>query len=243
MPRAIWYRHWLEIRGGLLVAALIVALMCLAYPIFVFEAARVFARTSGLEGGALEVFAEPLPSLGAERFFPWAAHAWLCGAVAWSIGLFLGGTGIRSNSFEPRHPSVVHTLTLPVSRLDLLWTRFAASCAATLVLLAAMLVVNCAVMLVVGRPVPLGAMAASSALSGLILVVVLAVLGMVMVWDDRFVGFVFPVALLVAIVYGWPAMARFVGSPGVPWNALVVLLPVAAAALAVTAVTAARRDF
>ena len=105
--------------------------------------------------------------MGPARFLPWAAHTWVSTGAAVIVGIFLAGTGIRTNGFQPGHRSMYYTLTLPISRFGLIWTRFASACAAVYVLFAAMLVLDCAVLLVMRQPVPLGPMAMSSFLAGL----------------------------------------------------------------------------
>src|SRR6185437_11333611 len=101
---------------------------------------------------------------------PWAAHTWASAGAAIIVGIFLAGTGVRTNGFQPGHPSMYYTLTLPISRFELIWTRFASACVAVYVLYAATLVADCAILLVMRQQVPLGPMAVSGFLAGLLVV-------------------------------------------------------------------------
>lgn len=243
MTRAIWYRHWLEIRGGLLVAAVIVGVFAvLLYPVFVLTSSAALDEARVISG-YFAAFGDLLGPFGSERYFPWGAHVWICGLTAYMVGVFLAGSGIRSNSLTPFHPSHLYTLTLPVSRTRLLCTRFAASCAATVALYAAMLVVHVAVLIVMGRELPLVAMAASSALAVGLVLVILAVIGSLQTWDDRVAGLVFVVALVVATLFAWQPTLRYLASQAVPWTALAWIGAITTTALALAALVAQRKDF
>jgi hypothetical protein len=170
----IWYRHWIEIRSGLCVAAVFMTLMCLLFLVEVFGGTSSYAHTGQIVS-ALNALTPQLAAMGPERFLPWGAHTWASAAAAVMVGIFLAGTGIRTNGFQPGHLSMYYTLTLPISRFELMWTRFVSACAAVYVLFAGMLVVDCAILLMMRQPVPFGRMALSSFLAGLFAVAAMAV--------------------------------------------------------------------
>lgn len=240
MTRAILYRHWLEMRGGLAAAGVVVALVSM-FNLVAFSLV-------------------PIAWANAERVASSIDHNWSSGAAALFLGLFLGGTGLRTNSFPPGHPSLYYTLTLPASRFALICTRLVVACAATAALFAAMLVVNGLALLVTGHGVPLGAMAASSFLAGLIAVTIQAVLGLLLpLWDERLaqwaiaVGFV-AIAFSVTNVandntatwsYDWiPAAITFIASPPATWSGAVgALALIIVASVSVASLIARRKDF
>jgi hypothetical protein len=213
MAASLWYRHWLEIRGGLLVAFIGVALLSAAYPFF----------AAGNDGR--------LP------------HVWLSSAASWALGVFVWGTGVRTNALQPNHPSYQFTLGLPVSRVRLILTRLAAACAALVALFGIMLVSNSLVLLLTGRAPALGAMAGSSALAALIVVAIMTSWGVIGLVDENHFGWVYPVAFIAALYWAWPATTAFVGSSEVPWSAVATLALVIGVAVSASVVMAYKRDF
>jgi hypothetical protein len=213
MAASLWYRHWLEIRGGLLVAFIGVALLSAAYPFF----------AAGNDGR--------LP------------HVWLSSAASWALGVFVWGTGVRTNALQPNHPSYQFTLGLPVSRVRLILTRLAAACAALVALFGIMLVSNSLVLLLTGRAPALGAMAGSSALAALIVVAIMTSWGVIGLVDENHFGWVYPVAFIAALYWAWPATTAFVGSSEVPWSAVATLARVIGVAVSASVVMAYKRDF
>lgn len=239
--RSLWRRHWLEIRGGLLVAAIAVAILCLVYPLLALLGTSELERTGRIAAGSAD-FASQLQRLSPEGFLSWRAHAWLLSVAVLLLGLAVPGTGIRTNNLQAGHPSLVFTLTLPVSRFDLIWTRFAASCAATFPLLGAMLIANSATALLLRHSVPLAAMAASSFLAALLAMVVIAVIGLLMLWNERALPWVV-VALVVGIRWTWPFTSGFLAIQSVPWSTIGTVLLVVGGALCTSAVVAHKKDF
>jgi hypothetical protein len=192
----------------------------------------------------LDALTPHLAAMGPAHFLPWGAHTWASAAAAVMVGIFLAGTGIRTNGFQPGHLSRYYTLTLPISRFELIWTRFASACAAAYVLFAAMLVVDCAVLLVMGLPVPFGPMAASSFLAGLLVVAVMAVFGvLVPLWKEQVSALLFVLAISAAVHWGWPSILRFAGSLDIPWLSIGALLLFTGGALSTAAILARRQEF
>jgi len=239
----IWYRHWIEMRGGLRVAAVFIALMCPLFQLAVRGGTNWYAH-SGRIIQELNALTPELTAMGPANFLPWGAHTWVSAAAAVIVGIFLAGTGIRTNGFQPGHSSIHYTLTLPISRYELIWTRFAGSCAAVYVLFAAMLVVDCAVLLVMRQPVPLGPMAVSSFLAGLLVVPIMAVFGVLIpLWKEQISGLLFVVAITAAIRWAWAPILRFAGSPGIPWLWIGTIVLVTGAALSTAAILARHEEF
>lgn len=238
----IWYRHWIEMRGGFCVAAACMILACLLFAVMVGGSTGWYAQ-SGRIINELNALAPQMTAMGPARFLPWAAHTWVSAAAAIIVGIFLAGTGIRTNGFQPGHPSMHYTLTLPVSRIELMWTRFASACAALYVLFAGMLVVDCAILVVMRQPVPLGPMAVSSLLAGSCVAPFMAVFGvLVALWKESLSGFVF-IAIAATTQWAWPTLLRFAGSQDIPWPGIAAIVLVTAAALSSAAVLARRLEF
>ena len=240
MTRAIWYRHWLEIRFAATVAGIAVGLLCLLH---------VTVVSLGATG------APPEPDR-----IPWlVGYAWSFGAAALFAGLLLGGTGIRTGGLEPGHPSLYYTLTLPASRFGLIWTRFAVAAAAAAALLAAMLTAGAVALLVTGQDVPVGVLAASGIRAGLLAVALQAVVGLLLpLWDARLGPLAFVAVVVAGLVsagnvfndntaawtYGWtPAALAFIAGRPVSWGVAGVLALMVAASLSLAALSARRKDF
>ena len=239
----IWYRHWIEMRGGFRVAAIFMALLCPLFQLMVRGGTSWYAR-SGRIISELNALAPQVFAMGPEQFLPWAAYTWVCAASAIIVGIFLAGTGIRTNGFQPGHSSIYYTLTLPISRFELIWTRFASACAAVYALFAALLVVDCAILALMRQPVPLGPMAASSFLAGLFVVGVMAVFGVLIpLWREGVSGLLFVLAISAAIHWGWASILRYAGSLDIPWTWIGAILLLAVAGLSSAAMLARRQEF
>ena len=240
MTRAIWYRHWLEIRFKVTIAGIAVALLCLL---------PVTVVLTGAAG--------PPPELDRS---PWVvSHVWSSGAVLF-VSLVLWGTGVRTGIMAPDHPSLYYTLTLPAARFTLIWSRFVVGAAATASLFAALLAAGAAALLVAGRSAPLGAMAATSVLAGLLAVALQAVILLLSLWDTDRLGPASSNGVLVGgTIVGLslgrvisantepfaltPAVLSVIASRTAPWSIAGVLVLIVAASLCLAAVTARRRDF
>jgi len=136
---AVFYRHWLEIRGGLLVTGIATA---------VFGAISVVALVGSRGSG------EGTMALG--------THAWMTAIVALVAAIVVNGSGIRTNDFQLCHPSFQYTLTLPVHRTSWILTRFATGVAGTVAPVTAIFAVDALVTLGLHNDVPIEAMARSS---------------------------------------------------------------------------------
>jgi len=239
----IWYRHWIEMRGGLCVAAGCVVIICLLYPLSVHGSADWFDQ-SGRFSNELKPFGARMGKMDSPLFLSWGIHAWFSSAAAVIVGIFLGGTGIRTSGFQPGHRSMYYTLMLPVSRFGLIWTRFASACAAVYALLATMLAIDCATLLIMGRTVPLGPMAVSSFLAGLLVVAVLAVFGLLLpLWNEQVSALVFVAAIGAAMKWAWVPITGFTGSQDIPWLTIGAIFLVTGAALSAAAMLARNQDF
>jgi hypothetical protein len=192
-----------------------------------------------LIGVALLSIAYPFFAIGTDGRLP---HVWVSSSASWVLALFVWGTGVRTSSLQPNHPSFQFTLCLPVSRVRLILTRFAAGCAALVALFTVMLVSNSLVLLLTGRAPALGAMAASSALAALIVVAVMTSWGVIGLVDENHFGWVIPVALFSAIFWAWPSTTAFVGSAEVPWTGIATLALVIGGALSTSVLIAYKRD-
>lgn len=242
MLRAIWYRHWMEMRGALLVSAVVIGILAAAYPVILLGSTSWYAETGEIVG-ELDSFRVAFGELEGANFVVWGLHTQVSLIAAILVGWFLAGSGVRTNSGTPLHPSVQYTLTLPVARFELLWTRWAAACAAVVVLFSSLLIVNALVALLMAEPVPIGTMALSSALCAVLVIGFATFLGMVMVVEERLPGFLL-IALILALYSGlWRWLARFVAGAPVAWMTLAWILLGIGASLSVAALAAESKDF
>jgi hypothetical protein len=212
--RAVLYRHWLEHAGAAVVALCAVAMLC--------------------AGCAVAMYA------GRD---PLAAHIIVAAIAAWLLPLFLHGTGIRTNDFQPGHRSLYYTLTLPAPRSLLVWTRFAVACVTAAVLQTLLLGINVATAALFAVAVPFGAMAAASMLALLLLLTVLAGIGLANIWDDRMWFLAFPLAFIVMRLAEWQQALDRSSSADVPWTVVALMSLAIGASLALTVWIAHKRDF
>ncbi len=232
---AAWYRHWLEImRGGAGLVFLLTPVLIVADLIMT---AILHARTgadTGFAGAAMTP----------EARVAFLAHLRICVFTALVMWIFMGDSGIRTPTFEGRHQSLYYTLTLPVSRFDLVWTRYAAGCGAAVLVFFALLLGDSLVALAWGGGVPFGAMALASVLGCVLLCALLAPLGTLMPLVSEAAG---RWVVCLAVVFGagaaGPLATRFVGSPAVPWMEIGWLILLIGASVSASAMVAQKRDF
>lgn len=242
MTRAIWYRHWLEIRLPVTILGIAVAPLCL-----LFVTAVLF---SDLPPEA----ARPLVS----------AHIWLSflvlmGSPALGAGVRTGmapghpslafwATGVWT-AMAPGHPSLYYTLTLPASRFTFIWTRFLVGAAATAALFTALLAAGTAALLATGRSGPLGAMAATSVVGGLLAAALQAVNVLLSLWNERLEGTVYVAGVVILLMAasrsGWTSTtlaAMVIAGEASPWTVAWILVLIVVASLCLAAVTVRRQD-
>jgi hypothetical protein len=237
--RAVWYRHWLEHAGAALVALGSVVVLCVVYAVTVLV--RMNRYTSA--GEIPDSYRLLDAAVDETQLVPLGTHVLIAAAAAWLLPLFLHGTGIRTNDLRPGHPSLSYTLTLPVARSRLVWTRFVVACVSAILLQALVLGVNAATLTLLDYPMPFGAMAAASTLATLLLLTVVAAIGLMNIWDDRAVGYAVPLLFIGLALAGWQRSTGLIGSATVPWTAVASLGLLLGASLAVTTLVARFRDF
>jgi hypothetical protein len=110
---------------------------------------------------------------------PVQVHAWALSMAVVLAGLVFGGTGIRSG-LESAPRSVYYTLTLPVSRFMLSWTRLCAAAAIAFALVFGVFIAVVVALWSADHAVPLRALAASMLLGLAAAVTTQAVVGLVL---------------------------------------------------------------
>jgi hypothetical protein len=227
MLRATLYRHWLELR--FLVLATLGPWLALC------------AMTAFL------AVAVP-PALS-----PVHVHAWALSLVVVLAGVVFGGTGIRSG-LESAPRSVYYTLTLPVSRFMITWTRLCTAAAIALALVLGVFLVVVAALWSAGQEVPLRALAASMLLALAAAATTQAVGGLLLpLVTERFspaLLSLIPAGVMLAILRtlddgstGWVHVVRFLEFQPARWDLIGALLLVIAGSLATAAVLVRVRDF
>jgi hypothetical protein len=227
MLGATLYRHWLELR---------------------FLVLATLGPWLALCGAtAFMVVAVP-PTIS-----PVQVHAWALSLAVVLAGLVFGGTGIRSG-FEIAHRSVYYTLTLPVSRFTLNWTRLCAAAAIAFVLVFGVFIAVVATLWWAGHGIPLRALGASMLLGLAAAVTTQALVGLVLpLVTERFspaLLSLIPGGVILAIVSsfddrsaGWAHVVRFLEFQPERWDVIGSLLLVIACSLATAAVLVRVRDF
>src|SRR5690606_16838681 len=142
---AIFYRHWLELRRPVVVLLVAAALMSLLFPWAVHGVSSYLAETGNLAREVRNVgpAGERMPR---SLVVAWAMHVQLLALLTILAPILIVGTGLgepsRSGPLSPRHPSMLFTLSLPLSRATLVVTRFAAALAIAVMLVVLLLVMH-----------------------------------------------------------------------------------------------------
>jgi hypothetical protein len=175
-------------------------------------------------------FGQPLPDtpLGqaiGDGVLVWAEFAGRALPLAFVAALTLGGTAIRSlNSGTDLSPS--YTLTLPVSRTRLVWTRLTTALIATALLAVLVSALAGLVLLSLGVDVPLVPVAQSVALGVVVALVLCGILGLLL----TFLPFVWAaLASLLVFMLAVVPISYLVSSPArsdMPWGLLTAGLAV-----------------
>jgi hypothetical protein len=224
---ATLYRHWLELRFLVLATVGPWILLC--------GVTAFLAVTLAPEMSAVVV------------------HAWAVSIAVVVAGLVFGGTGIRSGP-EIAHRSVYYTLTLPVSRFTLAWTRLGTAAAIAFALVFGVFIAVVVALWSTGRDVPLGSLAASMLLGLAAAVSIQALVGLVLpLVTERFgpaLLSLIPVVVILSIVRtfddrstGWVHVVRFLEFQPQRWDLIGGLLLVIVCSLVTAAVLVRVRDF
>ncbi len=226
----IWYRHWVEMRLGVLMFAG----LCIWFGV------SVRGPWHSLEYG-LALPLTPLgQAIGAEGVLVWAEFAGRILPFSLAASFALSGAGFRT-FFMPVAP-VVYTLTLPISRTRLIWTRLAAglgvACVGATVLTAGGVVW----FTMRGQTVPMAEVLQSLALGVVLLAAMLAIMSAVITalptaW--AFLGVLGLLALALPNSYVVSAPAR----GDVPWLAVGGYVIALAAAMLFTLAYVRTREY
>jgi hypothetical protein len=203
----IWYHHWVEMRLGVLIFA----------GLCVWLGGSVLGPWRSLE------FGQPLPltplgqAIGAPGVLVWAEFAGRILPFSLAACLGLSGAGFRT-LFMPVAP-VVYTLTLPISRPRLVWTRLAAGLGVAGVGATVLTAGGIIWFAMQGQTVPIAAVLQSLALGVVLLAAMLAMMSAVVTvlptaW--AFLGVLGLLALAIPNSYVISAPAR----GDVPWLAV-----------------------
>jgi hypothetical protein len=203
----IWYRHWVEMRLGVLMFA----------GFSMWFGVSILGPWRSLEFGQALPLTPLGQAIGAEQVLVWAEFAGRILPVSLAASVMLSGAGFRT-LFMPVAP-VVYTLTLPISRTRLIWTRLAAglgvACVGATVLTAGGVVW----FTMRGQTVPIAEVLQSLVLGVVVLAAMLAIMSAVVTalptaW--AFLGILGILALAIPNSYVVSAPAR----GDVPWLAV-----------------------
>ena len=226
----IWYRHWLELRTGLLAMAGLSMLM-------VLTATGSFRL---LEFGQTLTETRLAQTIG-DRVLVWAEFAGRTPYFIFAATLVLAGAGFDS-LLRPSGAAVAYTLTLPVSRTRLICTRLAAALAAIVLVGVLLSAAGGAVLLARGHGIPLVPVAQSLALAVPPAAALLAVVGaLVTLLGYRWIW----LAYLVLYVAAMRPIHYIVAGPArgdAPWIPLIACLIVIPAAVAFTVYVASVKE-
>ena len=216
------YRYWLELRQRLWMLAAIALWMGASTP--------NWARSGQI---APELLGTGLAqSIGRESLLDWLAFSAQMSLFAWAAAFSLMGSGLKS-LWTRREGSTYYTLTLPVSRQRMIVTHQASAWIAALCAAAVALLAQCAVLLVMGRGIPLVPLAESAAVGALFLIAWIAVLSALASVMHEFWALLVSLPAYIASMRwvtstatAYPAYGEF------PWISVAVLLIMIALSIA-----------
>jgi hypothetical protein len=242
---AIWYRHWLDLRSGLYTSVVFGVLMIVVYAFAVYGVMDVYAATGQYAREIVQF--KPILESAPERLIPWAMHAQFMTLFAMLAPLTLHGSGYASQQRRgvvgADHPSVHFTLTLPVSRLVVIRTRMAVGAAALAAVLVLSLIGHFVALLVLGRPVAVGPMTATTLLAMAIGITVLTTMSLLAVLaEGKWIGMAMVPVQLFLWFAAWPTAVTFLAGEQV-MATLSGLFAATAVAFGLTVAVAARREF
>jgi len=186
---------------------------------------------------------DPALSLSRESVLDWTAFSAQMSFFAWVAAVCLIGNGLRA-AWSKRDASASYTLTLPVSRKQLIWTHQAGGWIVGLCVSALTLAAQIAVLVARGRETPLVPLAVSAAVGAIFLIAWIAVFGALTSVVHEFWALL--VSLPVYIVSmrwvtstatAFPASGRF------PWISVAALLTLTALALAFSLIQSREQEF
>lgn len=228
----IWYRHWLELRWRLpwvLAGGVLLGL---------WPQDGLWDNMHRWPGDTASVPAD------SAAWFSFVSRAWL---LSFMGAIVLSGNGFRTwymDSVGPSDVSLAFTLSLPLSRTRLMWTRMIGSWVAVAGALAAATLTQFAWLSLAGQPVPVSALTASAAMLAVAAaawVVVCAALLMPtrLVWGVL----AYVPAVLVCSPLTISAATTWTAGGRSPWLALAALAVIAAACAAYMRRAARTREF
>ncbi len=161
----IWYRHWLELRIAILVASLGAVVSSWKYAGAIADG--LLKLDAGTSPTIFRLFEGLVPTMGPEGVLVWGTHATYSFTLAMLVPFAFAGAGIGvqdffSSSLMPSWRTAFFTLSLPVSRFRLLWTRLATAAVATLLVFAIYLFAHVAILFSLGQVAPWAPMIAVS---------------------------------------------------------------------------------
>jgi hypothetical protein len=200
----IWYRHWVEMR----LSVLVFAGLC------VWLGVSIVGPWRSLE------FGQPLPltplgqAIGADAVLVWAEFAGRILPFSLAASVALSGAGFKT--FVMPVAPTVYTLTLPISRTRLVWTRLGAGLAVACVGATVLIAGGIVWFTIRGQAVPIAAVLQSMLLGVVVLAAMLAIMSAVITtlptaW--AFLGLLGVLALALPNSYVVSAPAR----GDVPW--------------------------
>jgi hypothetical protein len=219
---ATLYRHWLELRSPLRIVA--------------------------VPGGILLALADMVMLLSWGGDSALHVHGACSVLAALLAGITCGGSGVRTTGLMPGHPSISYTLTLPVPRFRLIWTRSVAGVLAGAAFPAPIFVATLLFWAFADSSFSIRAVVTISLMCGLVVIVTQAIFALVLpLWSES-LGIWAVMVAFIAIVYSpavrssWSTGVTSIVPPVSP-VLIGVLVLIAVLSLPLASFIAARRDF
>jgi ABC-type spermidine/putrescine transport system permease subunit II len=191
-----------------------------------------------------EILGTPLAhSIGAEHTLVWAAFAGLVLPLGVIMALTMSGNGILMLGPATFNAHIGYTLTLPVSRVHIIWTRMVAGFGAAIVATVLGLAFACALVVARGRGVPLVPVALSAAFSIPFMMACTTVLEALRFLNQG-VALLGGLALISLVgLRGLDVVMAFPARGEMPWLAMAGLLAITGLGFFGTVLLSRRREF
>ncbi len=219
---ATLYRHWLELRSPLRIVA--------------------------VPGGILLALADMVMLLNWGNDAALHVHGACSVLAALLAGITCGGSGVQTAALIPGHPSTVYTLTLPVPRFRVIWTRSLVGALAGAVVTAPVFLATVLFWAAAGSSLSIGAIVTTSLTCWLLVIATQAIFSVVLpLWSEN-ASALAVTACFLAVVFSptvrssWSTGVTSIVPPVSPIF-VATLAIIAVASLPLASLIATRRDF
>lgn len=242
---ALWYRHWLELRGPIRTMLIFGAGLVLFFPIAVHGYSSFLAETGKLAGDILAI-GPAVDRVPPAAVVPWAVHVHFLALFTVVAPLLLSSFGWLGWGGSRSRGAPLFTWSLPVSRLTFVLTRVTSVVAVAAATVALLLAVHAVTLLLINQSLSLVLLQIATMVpsairaTALVSVFLVAVALAMAVFDPHWVTAAAMCAMWGAFAWAWPGVQGFIA--GATWNQVAVTFAIAAVLSVAAAVLTRMRE-